>query len=408
MNTEALQTRIPETDQSLIEAELGRLLADRKFAGAPQMSAFLRYIVNQTLQGNAERIKAYSVGVDALGKPDSFDAQNDPSVRVLALRLRKTLASIYESAAPSHAVVALRVGTYVPDFYKSSSELQKTTSEPEQSCRQSHGVPTVAESSFVMQDNIAGRSDVGSSPVADGEAQGKVASSMHSASTEISRENTVLESTNAITTSYVGKKRGVGKVLAFGVLVMTVGLWQFDGIRTVGAKPSNDTVLASMGGSVGTDDAYQFVPEPQLESTAPVLYFHSDAEQQSTLSLMGLLLSSRLVQAGSVRVINSPAAFSLDDTDAAVSYQLIVGEFLIEERTRLEVQIVKLNTGEVLDSSTLNFGQNNGEFSQEEIASVESLAMNISSWNGPLYQDYCRYLHTSDGERCGSSGLVKH
>lgn len=109
---------LAETDSAVIRSELDRLLCDRRFSGARQMSNFLRYIVNETLKGNGSRIKAYTVGVDALGKSDDFDAQADPSVRVLALRLRKTLSAAYEDEAPCFARIVLRVGSYVPEFYK--------------------------------------------------------------------------------------------------------------------------------------------------------------------------------------------------------------------------------------------------------------------------------------------------
>ena len=122
MNSDSPRRLDIEANESVIRAELDRVLAERRFTGAPQMTAFLRYIVNQTLEGHADRIKAFSVGVDALGKPDSFDAQSDPSVRVLALRLRKTLASMYESTEDCKAIIELRVGTYVPSFYQVSKE----------------------------------------------------------------------------------------------------------------------------------------------------------------------------------------------------------------------------------------------------------------------------------------------
>ncbi|MFK8076316.1 MAG: hypothetical protein AB8B84_07000 [Granulosicoccus sp.] len=107
-----------EADERLIKAELERVLGLQRFSSAPQMSAFLRYIVTETLNGHADRIKAFSVGVDALGKPDTFDAQSDPSVRVLALRLRKTLTEVYEDQQGCAAIIELTVGTYVPSFYK--------------------------------------------------------------------------------------------------------------------------------------------------------------------------------------------------------------------------------------------------------------------------------------------------
>lgn len=115
LKNQALQA---ETDSSLIRAELERLLSDRRFSGARQMSAFLRYIVSETLDGNGNRIKAFTVGVDALGKPDDFDAQSDPSVRVLALRLRKSLEAAYTDETECHAVIVMTVGSYVPEFFK--------------------------------------------------------------------------------------------------------------------------------------------------------------------------------------------------------------------------------------------------------------------------------------------------
>lgn len=118
MNSPTNHSSLAETDAAVIRTELHRLLSSRRFSGARQMSAFLRYIVCETLAGNGSRIKAYTVGVDALGKPDDFDAQADPSVRVLALRLRKTLSAAYESSPECAARIVLRVGTYVPEFYK--------------------------------------------------------------------------------------------------------------------------------------------------------------------------------------------------------------------------------------------------------------------------------------------------
>lgn len=95
---------------------LETVLKDAKFAAAPQMSAFLKFVVLQTLEGNADRIKAYTVAVDALGKPATFDPQNDPSVRVLAKRLRDTLTAYYQRTTGHQLVLLLKSGSYIPSF----------------------------------------------------------------------------------------------------------------------------------------------------------------------------------------------------------------------------------------------------------------------------------------------------
>ena len=113
---------------SKVEDALSAVLLDDKFAAAPQMSAFLKYVVTQTLYEDPSRIKAYTVAVDALGKPPTFDPQNDPSVRVLAKRLRGSLDTYYENNPKTEIIIEMKAGSYVPHFvYRDVSEAVETT-----------------------------------------------------------------------------------------------------------------------------------------------------------------------------------------------------------------------------------------------------------------------------------------
>ncbi|MFT5047121.1 MAG: hypothetical protein ACI8UP_004110 [Porticoccaceae bacterium] len=103
-----------QPDKRQIIDALNAVLESDKFTAAPQMSAFLRYVVEQAASGNMTRIKAYTVAIDALGKPDSFDPQNDPVVRVLAGRLRAAIASYYEANPNVDFRITMRPGSYVP------------------------------------------------------------------------------------------------------------------------------------------------------------------------------------------------------------------------------------------------------------------------------------------------------
>ncbi|MEE9332507.1 MAG: hypothetical protein V3U65_00255 [Granulosicoccaceae bacterium] len=105
---------------SAIHGALSNILSDEKFLASPQMSAFLTYVVQETMAGNADRIKAYTVAVDALGKPASFDPQSDPSVRVLANRLRASLKNYYASNPEQALFIKLYTGSYVPHFVDST------------------------------------------------------------------------------------------------------------------------------------------------------------------------------------------------------------------------------------------------------------------------------------------------
>ena len=74
-----------------IRAQLDRVLASDIFRSAPQLTAFLSYVVEQALAGRASELKGYTIAVEAFGRPAEFDPQSDPIVRVEAGRLRKAL-----------------------------------------------------------------------------------------------------------------------------------------------------------------------------------------------------------------------------------------------------------------------------------------------------------------------------
>ena len=107
---------ISNRDREKILNALKLILVDEAFKTSPKSSAFLRFVVMQTLDGNGDRIKAYTIAVDALGKPSTFDPQGDPSVRVMAKRLRDMLNVYYNKPLEHEVVVHMQPGSYVPQF----------------------------------------------------------------------------------------------------------------------------------------------------------------------------------------------------------------------------------------------------------------------------------------------------
>jgi adenylate cyclase len=79
----------------VVRAALERVLASRCFEQAARSSGFLRFVVEQTLAGQGERLKGYTIAVEVFGRPPDFDAQTDPLVRVEAGRLRRRLIEYY-------------------------------------------------------------------------------------------------------------------------------------------------------------------------------------------------------------------------------------------------------------------------------------------------------------------------
>jgi TolB-like protein/Tfp pilus assembly protein PilF len=100
-----------------VRQELSTLLAHGEFHASERNRRFLTYIVEETLQGRAERIKAYSIAIAAFDRSDDFDPLTDPIVRIEASRLRRSLEHYYLTAGKSDPVVIdMPKGSYVATF----------------------------------------------------------------------------------------------------------------------------------------------------------------------------------------------------------------------------------------------------------------------------------------------------
>jgi hypothetical protein len=109
-------------DAAEVCAELDRLLASPAFTKSPQLAQFIKFVVEETLAGRGDRIKAYSIAADALGRDASFDPQNDPIVRVEAGRLRRALAHYYATDGRNDPIVIdLPLGHYLPVFHANTT-----------------------------------------------------------------------------------------------------------------------------------------------------------------------------------------------------------------------------------------------------------------------------------------------
>ncbi|SFB98968.1 TolB amino-terminal domain-containing protein [Bosea sp. CRIB-10] len=103
-----------------IRAQLDRVLASDIFRSAPQLTAFLSYVVEQALAGRSGELKGYTIAVEAFGRPAEFDPQSDPIVRVEAGRLRKALNLYFAADGVRDPVrITIPVGAYVPSFTRS-------------------------------------------------------------------------------------------------------------------------------------------------------------------------------------------------------------------------------------------------------------------------------------------------
>jgi predicted ATPase len=100
-----------------VRAQLHRLLASRTLANAPSLTRLLEHIANQTIEGHADQLKEYTLGVDVFQRGTSFDPHTDTIVRVSARRLRAKLEEYYRTEGLADTIViSLPKGRYVPEF----------------------------------------------------------------------------------------------------------------------------------------------------------------------------------------------------------------------------------------------------------------------------------------------------
>jgi hypothetical protein len=110
---------LPDTEEerAAVREQLERVLASSCFRNSRKYPAFLRYIVEHTLNGQAEYLKERTLGVEVFGRRPEYDTSADPVVRIVAAEVRKRIGQYYhELAAPGEVVLDLHSGAYVPSF----------------------------------------------------------------------------------------------------------------------------------------------------------------------------------------------------------------------------------------------------------------------------------------------------
>jgi Tol biopolymer transport system component len=116
-----------EISQTPVAEQLERILQSEVFRTAARSSKLLRFLIEETVNGRADRLKDYTLGAEALGRGDNFDPRTDPIARVEASRLRSRLELYYATEGASDPVViTLPKGGYVPRFDVRSPSEQTT------------------------------------------------------------------------------------------------------------------------------------------------------------------------------------------------------------------------------------------------------------------------------------------
>jgi hypothetical protein len=105
-------------DSASVLAQLERVLSTPLFRRSRRYPAFLRYVVEQTLQGAGGDLKERTLGVAVFRRSPEYDTSADPVVRNTASEVRKRLEGYYSGAGHEGEVrISLPAGAYVPEFH---------------------------------------------------------------------------------------------------------------------------------------------------------------------------------------------------------------------------------------------------------------------------------------------------
>jgi hypothetical protein len=100
----------------LVRAQLIRILSSEIFLRSDRLSAFLKFIVEETLNGQGDTLKEQVIAAELYGKGPDFSTAADPIVRVDARRLRDRLREYYATAPNDAIVISVPKGSYTPVF----------------------------------------------------------------------------------------------------------------------------------------------------------------------------------------------------------------------------------------------------------------------------------------------------
>lgn len=108
---------LDDAQKASVLHELDAILNSPFFHSSKRCKQFLSYVVQHRLEGNHERLKERTIGVELFQRPVGYATGDDPVVRVQAGDVRRRLEQYYHAAGSDSAVrIELHVGSYAAEF----------------------------------------------------------------------------------------------------------------------------------------------------------------------------------------------------------------------------------------------------------------------------------------------------
>src|SRR3984885_4237418 len=125
--------RILETESDLkaFQQHLEEVLCGEAFRGSHRSVQFLRYVINQSVNGHCDELKERLIGVELFGRSPSYDTGEDAIVRVTASDVRRRLLQHYgRYGSPEGLRISLPLGSYIPMVTRESAPKSDSKTGP--------------------------------------------------------------------------------------------------------------------------------------------------------------------------------------------------------------------------------------------------------------------------------------
>ena len=86
-------------------AQIDRIVQSKTLQSSQVLRRLLVFLADKSLCGEGDQIKEYTIGIDAFGKPSSYDPKQDSTVRIQVGRLRQKLAEYYQTEGKDDLIV---------------------------------------------------------------------------------------------------------------------------------------------------------------------------------------------------------------------------------------------------------------------------------------------------------------
>src|SRR5580658_3784011 len=86
-------------------AQVERILQSKLFRTSEVLCHLFAYLADKSIEGTGDDLKEYTIGLDALGKPASFDPRQESVVRMHTARMRQKLSEYYRREGADDPVI---------------------------------------------------------------------------------------------------------------------------------------------------------------------------------------------------------------------------------------------------------------------------------------------------------------